>query len=73
MDHEHTQQIIAAKTAMVSGAGTAVAGGLALNEYLAIGGFTVAVLGFLVNAYYGWKDDRRKELEHKLRLREMKP
>ena len=70
MDDSHVQ-VATAKAAMLGGAGTAVAGGFTLNEYLAVGGFCLAVLGFLVNFYYGWKDDRRKELEHKLRLREM--
>lgn len=68
---DDSTQIIIAKAGMVGGAATGGVGALTLNEYLAIGGFTVAVIGFAVNFFYAWKDDRRKELEHKLRLREM--
>jgi hypothetical protein len=68
---ESKVQIIAAKVGMVGGAGAGGVGALTLNEYLAIGGFAIAVIGFMVNLYYSWKDDRRKELEHKMRLRDM--
>jgi Bacteriophage holin family, superfamily II-like len=68
--NEHIVQV-GAKVSMVGGAGGAGVGAFTLNEYLAIGGFAIAVIGFLVNFYYAWKDDRRKELESKIRLREM--
>jgi hypothetical protein len=64
--------VVSAKASMVGGGAAAGASyAFSLNEYLAIGGFTVAVLGFVVNWYYAWKDDRRKEIESKIRLREM--
>lgn len=72
MDDHHTQ-IAIAKGSTVIGAGGALGGLLSINEWLAVGGFALAVIGFLVNLYYSWKDDRRKELEHLWRLREMPP
>lgn len=42
--------ITATSGALVSGAGA-----LTLNEWLAIGGFTVAFLSFLINWYYQHK------------------
>lgn len=69
MDNE--AQIALTKIAMVGGATTGGAGYLTLNDILLIGGFAVAVGGFLVNWYYNWKHDKRRELEHKIRLREM--
>ena len=70
MDDSHTQ-IAIAKGASVVGAGGAIGGMLTFNEWLGLAGFGLAALGFIVNVYYSRKDDRRKELEHKLRLREM--
>lgn len=34
------------------GAGTAVVGGLNFNEWLALGGLIVAILGFIYNVWY---------------------
>ncbi len=34
------------------GAVLAATGGLTLTDWLALGGFTIAVLGFLINWYY---------------------
>jgi hypothetical protein len=67
---DHVIQVVA-KTGMVSGAGAGGIGAWTLNEYLAVGGFIIATVGFGVSWYYNWKDDRRKELEHKMRLRNM--
>lgn len=71
MDNE--VNTVVAKVAMVGGASAGGAGYLTLNDLLLIGGFAVAVGGFLVNWYYNWKDDKRKELEHRWRLREASP
>jgi len=40
---------------------TFVAGSLSLNEWLAIGGFILAIATFCVNVYFQRKRDRREE------------
>jgi uncharacterized membrane protein YebE (DUF533 family) len=62
------------KVANTTAGGGAIAGGigaLTLNEWLGIGGFVVAFAAAAISVYFNWKDDRRKELEHKMRLRNM--
>ena len=51
---------VAHVTTYVAGT-TAVVGGLAIHEYLAIGGFIIACLSFAVNLYYKQKHDRRQQ------------
>jgi ABC-type proline/glycine betaine transport system permease subunit len=45
------------------GSGTAVVFGLTPSEWSAIGvigGLLIALAGFLVNAYFGWRRDQRE-------------
>jgi hypothetical protein len=64
------------KAANTVAGGGAVAGGvgaLTLNEYLGIAGFAVAAIGALISIWFNFRDDKRKELEHKMRILSMQP
>lgn len=67
-----TESVIAASAtnATYTGAGAAVLGFLAADTVTAVLGATVAVGGFITNWYYRHKEDKRRQREHELRLRE---
>lgn len=46
------------------GAVGATAGTLTHNDVMALGGFVLAVLGFLVNLYFKWRQDQRDVALH---------
>ncbi len=46
----------------------ALFGGITATELAAIGGLVLACLGFIVNLYFQWREDRRKSEEHLLKL-----
>lgn len=48
----------------IGGGGVSVLGYFASNEVLGALGAAAAVLGFGVNLYFGWRDDRRKQQAH---------
>lgn len=54
------------------GAIGATAGALTHNDVMAMGGFTLAVLGFLVNAYFSWRRDQRDAALHSLQVAAIK-
>lgn len=47
----------------VSGAGIAVVGGLTLTQWLAVGGFALAVAGFFVNLWFKRRMTQLRERE----------
>ena len=57
MSIKHIQEKVQAITSVTAptGAATATAGALTLNEWLAIGGFVLAFLSFLINWHYQQK------------------
>lgn len=55
-----TDKVTTAAAYGTSGA-TFIAGSMSLNEWLAIGGFILAVLTFVINFYFQRKRDRREE------------
>jgi heme exporter protein D len=57
--------------ATYAGSGTALIGGLAANEWLAVVGVLIAVLGFLTNLYFQHRRDKREEREHQRRMDHM--
>lgn len=59
-----------ATKATYTGGGTAALAGLTANEWLAIAGVVVAVLGFLTNLYFQRRRDLREEREHELEVLE---
>lgn len=67
-----TESVIAASAsnATYTGASAAVLGFLAADTVTAVLGATVAVGGFITNWYYKYKEDKRRQQEHELRLRE---
>lgn len=46
----------------------ALFGGITATELAAVGGLVLAFIGFIVNFYFQWKEDRRKSEEHIIRL-----
>lgn len=67
-----TESVIAASAsnATYTGAGAAMLGFLTADTVTAVLGATVAVGGFITNWYYRYKEDKRRQQEHELRLRE---
>ncbi|MEN3753743.1 holin [Mangrovibacter sp. SLW1] len=55
-----TDKVTTAASYSTAGA-TFIAGSMSLNEWLAVGGFVLAVLTFGINFYYQRKRDRREE------------
>lgn len=54
------------------GAVGATAGTLTHNDVMALGGFALAVLGFLVNLYFKWRQDRRDAVLHAAQVEAIK-
>lgn len=50
------------------GAGTTVTGWLLSSEFAMAFGLFLGTAGFLVNSYYKWKQDKREQVEHELRV-----
>ena len=65
-----TTSSIATKTTN-TGSLTAIVGGLTANEWLAIAGAVIAVLGFFTNLYFQDRRDRREQREHERRMQLM--
>ena len=62
-----TVTAVAQKTT-IGGSIMALFGGITATELAAVGGLVLAVLGFAVNLYFQWREDRRKSEEHIIRL-----
>ncbi len=60
-----------ASKATYTGATASAAGWLMSNEFIAVGGFALAVLGFAVNLYFKIKEDRRQEALHLAQMRDI--
>ena len=58
---------VAQKTT-IGGSLMALFGGITATELAAVGGLALAFLGFIVNLYFQWREDRRKSEEHIIRL-----
>ena len=59
----------AATKATYAGGGASVLGVLASIDWLAFAGLFIAVAGFLLNAYFQYKRNKREELESLLRIK----
>jgi hypothetical protein len=61
-----------AHAAEKGGAALAVTGGLTATDWAAFGGLVIAALGYLtsqwINLYFQRKQDRRRQVEHELRI-----
>ena len=57
------------KAPYVAGAAGGAAGGLTGNDWLAVVGCLVMVLTFIVNTWFKWRDDKRKQEAHQTRDR----
>lgn len=58
----------ASQKATIWGSIMALFGGITATELAAVGGLVLAFIGFIVNFYFQWKEDRRKSEEHLLKL-----
>ena len=58
----------AGSKATYAGAGGTLVGWAASIDWLAWAGFVIALLGFLLNAYFQYKKSKRDELESLLRM-----
>ncbi len=58
----------AASKAMYGGAGGTLLGWAASIDWLTLAGVVIALLGFLLNAYFQYKKSKRDELESLLRM-----
>jgi hypothetical protein len=70
----HAVEQAAAATAsktMYTGGTASAAGWLLSNEFIAIGGFALAILGFAVNLYFKIKEDRRQQTLHHAQITEL--
>lgn len=67
-----TESVIAASAsnATYTGASAAVLGFLTADMVTAVLGASVAVGGFITNWYFRYKEDKRRQKEHELRLLE---
>lgn len=57
-----------AQTAIYGGSGTAVYFGMTANEWAALGGLLVAVIGLAVTWYFQRKRDKREQAEFERRM-----
>lgn len=55
----------------VAGGSAAVAGYFTTTEWLALGGFVIALLGFILQAISTYRKDQREEEEHALRVKRL--
>lgn len=60
-----------ASKATVAGAAVSGLGALSHSEWLALGGFILAVLGFFVNVWFKLDARKRQEREHGARMRRL--
>ena len=72
--NEHTDgaALLAAKTATYGGGASAVWFGLSANEWAALIGAMVAVIGLCVQVYFNRRRDRRELEYHIERMRELR-
>lgn len=56
----------ASKVAQYGGAGSAFIFGMSLEQFAALTGLLIALLGYFTNVYFQWRKDRREErfLQH---------
>lgn len=71
IQQQATEAVISkiATAAQYGGASGAVIFGLKANEFAAVIGAAVALLGFLVGWYFQRRRDRREQAEHEMRMR----
>lgn len=53
----------------LAGAGTLSLGGMTDSQIAMAGGLVIAAVGMLLQAYFGWRRDRREEREHRAKMR----
>jgi hypothetical protein len=68
---EQAAAATASKT-MYTGGTASAAGWLLSNEFIAIGGFALAILGFAANLYFKIKEDKRQQRAHEAHMQEIK-
>lgn len=73
MQQESLDATIAAAGSKVTytGAGTATVGWFLSSEFGVLCGVALGIAGLLVNIYFKRREDRRLQVEHEARMREM--
>jgi len=71
-EHADGAALLAAKTATYGGGASAVWFGLSANEFAALVGALVAVVGLCVQIYFNRKRDKRETEYHVERMRELR-
>jgi hypothetical protein len=59
-----------ANKATYTGAGASILGWIAASDITASLGMVVAVGGFVTNFFFKWREDRRRQKEHEVRMAE---
>ena len=70
-DQLESTAAIAGKTTWVGAWTAGIFGGLSINEAVAIGGFVIAVIGFVTNLWYRHRADQRAQRLHELKERRL--
>lgn len=65
---EATASAMASKATMYTGGGASLLGFIGSVDWLAVSGFLIAIAGFMLNAYYQFKRNKREETESYLRM-----
>lgn len=65
---EATTTAMASKATMYTGGGASLLGFIGSVDWLAVSGFLIAIAGFVLNAYYQFKRNKREETESYLRM-----
>jgi len=61
----------AASKSTYTGSGLMITGWLLSSEAAILVGMLVGIIGLVVNFYYRYKQDRREEREHQLRIKDL--
>ena len=69
-----TDAILAAtgSKATYTGAGMTIGGWFLSSEFAVLAGLVLGVAGFVVNWYYRAKEDKRNQVEHEIRVRDLR-
>ena len=70
MKQESIEAAVAASAPklMYTGSGLMMAGGMSLNDWMAVGGFLIGLIGYLTNLYYKRKHFKLAQQETEARL-----
>lgn len=65
-----SEAVTASKMTLYAGGGASALAWYQTIDWLAIGGITLALAGFLMNFYFSFQKNRRESAEHKARMKQ---